>query len=281
MLRLVTLGMAGLALTRFFLAPALAAEPRRIVSFNLCADQLVVALADPQQIAGLSPYAADPQLSVVAEQARAFRRIAWQAEASIALSPDLVFVGSWDRSVTRRMLGKLGFRTEEVEIVGDMDTARAQIARIAALLGHSGRGARMIAELDAAQRRLAGIKRLPYATALLVDRGGYAAGAASLPAMLLAQAGLHPPAGAPRSYGGFVRLEQLLMLRPDLVVFKDPPSVARDQGALLFTHPALRALYPPQRVIALPTRYTLCGGPALIAALNYLADALAPLAAAN
>jgi len=35
-------------------APALADAPRRVVSFNLCADQLVLALADPEQIAGLS-----------------------------------------------------------------------------------------------------------------------------------------------------------------------------------------------------------------------------------
>ena len=72
---------------------AAAAEPRRIVSFNLCADQLVLALADPEQIAGLSPYAADPALSIVADKARQFRRLDWQSESTIALSPDLVLVG--------------------------------------------------------------------------------------------------------------------------------------------------------------------------------------------
>ena len=44
-------------------AAAETAAPRRVVSFNICADQLVVALADPAQIAGLSPYATDPTLS--------------------------------------------------------------------------------------------------------------------------------------------------------------------------------------------------------------------------
>ena len=58
--------------------------PRRVVSFNLCADQLVVALADPEQIAGLSPYAADSALSVVADKARAFRKLDWQAESTLA-----------------------------------------------------------------------------------------------------------------------------------------------------------------------------------------------------
>src|SRR5262249_54600065 len=50
--------------------PARAADPpRRIVSFNVCADQLALALADPAQIVALSPNAADPAISVLAEQA--------------------------------------------------------------------------------------------------------------------------------------------------------------------------------------------------------------------
>ena len=69
-------------------------------------------------------------------------------------------------------------------------------------------------------------------------------------------------------------LERLLTLRPDVVVLKDPPREAHDQGALYLTHPALRALYPPERRIALPTRFTLCGGPALVAAFDYLAAAM-------
>src|SRR6202035_1787842 len=84
--------------------PARADAPRRVVSFNICADQLVVALTAPEQIAGLSPYATDPTLSAVAEEARAFRRLQWHAESIIPLDPDLVLVGPRDRSVTQRML---------------------------------------------------------------------------------------------------------------------------------------------------------------------------------
>jgi len=50
------------------------------------------------------------------------------------------------------------------------------------------------------------------------------------------------------------------------------------QGALYLTHPALRALYPPARRILLPTRYTLCGGPSLVAALDYLTGVVRRLA---
>lgn len=263
--------------------PALAAgdAPRRVVSFNLCADQLVLALADPEQIAGLSPYAADPALSVVADKARAFRRLDWQAEATIALQPDLVFTGPNDRSVTRRMLAAQGMRVVETGFVTGIENARTQIRDMARILGHQERGETLVAELDAARARLASLPRGPYATALVIERGGYTQGPSSLAAALLSEAGLKPPAGAPAGYGGFIPLEKLIVLKPDLVFLKDPPAAPSDQGALYLTHPAIRELYPDNRRVALPTRYTMCGGPALVAAFDYLADVLRKLPAAR
>jgi iron complex transport system substrate-binding protein len=268
----------ALAVVPLLLPSCAAAEaPRRVVSFNLCTDQLVVALADPEQIAGLSPYAADPALSVVADKARAFRRLDWQAEAAIPLDPDLVLIGSWDRPATQRMFGRLGLRVETFALVSDLAEARREIARMADLLGHPERGARMIAALDDARARLAAVAPKPAMTALVIERGGFTAGPDTLVATLLRAADFNPPAGAPSGYGGFMPLEKLLMVKPDVVFLKDTPRVARDQGALYLTHPALRALYPPDRRIELPTRYTMCGGPALIAGFDYLAKVLAGL----
>ena len=52
------------------------------------------------------------------------------------------------------------------------------------------------------------------------------------------------------------------------------------QGAVYLTHPALRELYPPsRRRIILPARYTMCGGPSLIAAFDYLTEVVTRLAA--
>ncbi len=254
-------------------------SPRKVVSFNLCADQLVLALADPDQISGLSPYAADPALSVMAEKARAFRRLDWQAEATIALQPDLVLIGPNDRSMTRRLLQSQGLRVEEAGFVSDLESARQQIRDIAALLGHPQRGEALVADLDRARDLLAQHARRDGATALVVERGGYTQGPDSLAATLLAEAGLKPPADAPAGYGGFIPLERLLLLKPDFVFLKDPPRAASDQGALFLLHPALQELYPPERRVALPTRFTMCGGPALVAAFDYLAAEIARLPA--
>jgi iron complex transport system substrate-binding protein len=259
-------------------APAFADAPRRVVSFNQCGDQLVLALADPGQIAGLSPYAADPTLSAVAEKARAYPRLDWQAESTIALGPDLVLIGQNDRPVTKHILRAQGLRLYEIALIADLDTARRQIVEVAAVLGHPERGEKLLAEFDAARARLHAAPKPRFATALLVNRGGYTAGVRSLAAALLAEAGLKPPPGAPPGYGGYVQLERLLTLRPDLIVLNNTPTGAKDQGSYNLSHPALDALYPPGRRIVLPPRYTICGGAALVEAFDYLADVLARLA---
>jgi len=274
---LVLLAVAAVA----GLGPAAAetAPPRRIVSFNVCADQLAVALADPGQIAALSPYATDTTLSAVAEEARGYRSIGWHAESTIPLQPDLVLVGPRDRSATQRLLRALGFRVVEIDFVNSIAAAREQIRQVAALLGHPERGEALLARLDAAQSRLVAAARPQATTALLVERSGYTEGPASLAAGLIAEAGLQPPPGAPGGMGGYVSLESLIMMRPDLLVLHNVVDTPRDQGSVYLTHPALKGLYPPSRRIVLPVRYTLCGGPGLVAGLDHLANELARVAA--
>jgi iron complex transport system substrate-binding protein len=261
--------------------PVRAADPpRRVVSFNVCADQLAVALADPSQIVALSPHATNETLSTVVEKARAFPRTGWTAESIVPFAPDLVLMGySWDRSPTMLMLRALGLRLAPIGLVNDFDGALAQVHEVAALLGHPERGEALASDIAAARHRLADARRSMSATALLVAQGGYTVGPTSLAAALMTEAGLAPPPGAPAGYGGFVPLEQLITLRPDYLVMASPIETPDSQGALYLTHPALRALYPPERRIILPTRYTLCGGPSLVAALDYMTEVVTRLAA--
>jgi iron complex transport system substrate-binding protein len=168
------------------------------------------------------------------------------------------------------MMRALGFRLSAIGLADDIDSALAQVHEVAGLLGHPERAAALLDEIAAARGRLADARRSTSSTALLVTQGGYTAGPTSLAAALMAEAGLKPPAGAPSGYGGFVPLEQLITLRPDYLVMANAIETPDSQGTVYLTHPALRALYPPARRIILPTRYTLCGGPSLVAALDYL-----------
>jgi iron complex transport system substrate-binding protein len=255
----------------------MAAEPpRRVVSFNLCADQLLLALADPSQIAALSPYATDPSLSVTAKQAAAFPKIDWNSESVVNLAPDLVLSGFSDRP-TQAILAATGLRVVPVALVRNLTEARAQVREIATLLGHPERGEMLAEKLRQAESELEAAALKPPRTAIVLQREGYTEGTESLVASMLSTAGLNPPANARGGIGGFMDMETLLTAGPDILVLQETASHASDQGALFLTHPALRARYDETKRISLPSRYTLCGGPALLEGLGVLKDALKKL----
>lgn len=250
--------------------------PHRIVSFNLCADQLLLALADPGQIAGLSPYAGDPSLSVLANEAGKYPRLGWDTEYVINLSPDLVLVGPSDRP-TSAILNATGLRVVQVDLVSDVVQAQKQVRDVAALVGHSDRGEVLARQLQDAESKLAASSLSPARTASVLERGGYNEGSSSLVTAMLKTAGLRPPLNAPAGFGGFISMETLLTNGPDVLVLKDAPQNASDQGALFITHPAVLARYPADRRIDLASRYSLCGGPALLQGLEVLRGALEQL----
>jgi iron complex transport system substrate-binding protein len=259
----------ALAALILWLAGLCAAEatPRRIVSLNLCADQLVLALADPHQIAALSPFAADPRASAAAEAAKAFPRSHGTAEEALALGADLVLLGPRDRLATGRILAARGIKVERLAFPASLDEAKAVIRRTAVLLGHPERGETLAARLESLE-----VPAGPTPAALPYERRGYAAGPSSVMGDVLARAGFRHALPA-SGFGGFVGLESIVALRPEVLVLGDRPERAADQGSALLAHPVLARLYPPARRIALPDVLTVCPGPGLAEAIARLAEA--------
>ncbi|MCX5521061.1 ABC transporter substrate-binding protein [Kaistia defluvii] len=254
--------------------------PKRIVSINACADQLLLALADPAQIAALSLYATDPAYSYLAEQAKAFPHDAGAAETVIQRDPDLVLAGRFTKRETRSMLKRLGFKVVELDTVKSIDDSIAQIRDVAALLGHPERGNTLIARIEAARAKAtAGVPAGSHPpTVAVYQRRGYVTGQNTLTGELLRLAGFADMGGQlAGKTGGFVPLERIVTDRPDMLVVADAQTVAADQGSALLAHPALRELYPPERRIALPGRLTICAGPSLPEAIETLAAERAKL----
>jgi iron complex transport system substrate-binding protein len=268
----------GIGLFTAFLAAAVplpaqdAKPPARIVSINLCADQLLMALADPDQILSLSTFATDPRLSYLADEARQFRHDAGNAESVVALRPDIVLAGRFTRLATREMLTRLGYRLVLLDAVRSIDDAIRQIRDVAALLGHPKRGEALVTEIEAA-RREASAAAQPHRVAFY-QRRGYVTGGNTFTSELLETVGFNHAGGElAGATGGFVPLERLVAAAPDYIVVSSTSANAEDQGTALLAHPALAALFPPERRIALPDRLTVCAGPATPEALRYLAQA--------
>jgi iron complex transport system substrate-binding protein len=252
------------------LAPARADAPRRVVSLNLCADQLLLALADPAQIASVTFLARDPELSFLAAEAASVPVNGGSGEAILLGGADLVLVGAYDGRARRDLLARQGVPTLQLDPWRDLKHGQAQIRAVAARLGHPERGERLLADIDAA---LAGAKDAASAprTVLVLNRRGWVPGVESVVGDVLRQAGLTlAQERLGLAGGGLARLEHLVSAPPDYAVMGDF-DLGDDQGAAFLAHPALRSALPPERRLRLPGRLTLCEGPSTPALIDHLA----------
>ena len=76
------------------------AELPRVVSMNVCTDQLLLSLADPVQILGLSRFSRDDWQSWAAADARRYPRLSGGAEDVLVLKPDVVMFDALDLKLT-------------------------------------------------------------------------------------------------------------------------------------------------------------------------------------
>ena len=252
-----------------------AAELPRIASINLCTDQLLVTLADPAQILGLSPYSRDPARSWDPVKAAQFPKLSGEAEDVLVLKPDVVVAGRFTKRATRELLKQKGLRVAEFDAARSLDDVKKQIRQMGDLVQHPDRADAEIKRLDAAIAHAREVvSRKPYRV-LALSRRGWVSGGDSLTSSLLATAGLSN-AAAELGYklGGFASLEAIVSLKPDFLLVSDAGDFAEDEGRAFMLHPALERFYPASKRLVIPEKLTVCGGPRLSEALDRLASEL-------
>jgi iron complex transport system substrate-binding protein len=256
------------------LVPEAAAGPR-IVSMNVCTDQLLIPLADPEQILGLSRYSREAWQSFAADDARRYPILSGGAEDVLVLRPDVVVAGLFDKRSTRELLKEKGLRLAEFSVPRNLDEVKAQIRQMGDLVGHPERADAQIARLDQAVTRARQAAVRKAYRVLLLARRGWVTGGDSLLSSLLGETGLINAAGdLGIGFGGFAPLEAIVNLKPDLIVVSDASDRAEDDGRAFLLHPALERFYPPSRRIVIPDRLTVCGGVMLADALDRLVSEL-------
>ncbi|MET0606963.1 MAG: ABC transporter substrate-binding protein [Beijerinckiaceae bacterium] len=268
---------AAAALLLAISATASAQPPKRVASINLCTDQLLLAMGDPSQIAGLSPYARDLSRSFLARQAASFQILSGFAEDVLALGPDLVVSSAFSRRATNDMLRARGVRVEEFGVVVSIEAAKRDIARFGELIGHRDKADRRIEAIDSALARARSAAKASGASALAIQRRGWVSGEKSLTSSLLDAVGLRNAAEAGLGEGALMSLEAIVALQPDFLIVTRDDRFAEDQGRALLLHPAIAKRYPRERIIVLPEALTVCGGPELADALDRLAAQVATM----
>lgn len=266
--------MAGLALLGAMIqlgASPSQAAPQRVVSINVCTDQLAMILAAPGQLHSVSHLSRDPMLSVMADQAERLPVNHAQAEEVFLMKPDLVLAGTFTSRATVDLLRKLGLRVEEFAPARSFDDIAMHLERMGQLLGREGEAAAQIASMKVA---LEGMRKPATAkTVALYYANSYTAGRGTLIGEVVRLAGLNNLADRMGISGSAaLPMEMLVMGKPDIVV-----RSARDRLPALafenFQHPALRALEREGKVMTLPDNLTVCGGPFSVEAVAELAEA--------
>jgi len=261
---LVTLG-GGLV------APALATALPRVASMNVCTDQLLIPLADPEQILGLSRYSRDRFESWAADAAHRYRILSGGAEDILVLRPDVVVASLFDKRSTRELLKQKGLRLAEFAVPRTLEAVKAQIREMGEIVQHPDRAAAEIARLDAAITRARRVVVEKHYSVLPLSRRGWVSGRDSLVSSLLAETGLNNAAGdLGVGTGGFASLEAVVNAKPDFLLVSDAGDRAEDDGHAFLLHPALERFYPPAKRIVIPDRLTVCGGVMLSEALDVL-----------
>lgn len=265
---------AALIVSTFATAPR-AAERPRVASINLCTDQLLMSLADPEQILGLSPFSRDSAQSWFAEKAKQFPKLSGEAEDVLVLKPQVVVAGDYTKRATRELLKQKGVNVVNFDAVRSLDEAKTQIHQMGDLIGQPARAAADIAKLDAAVARAQTVAaRKPYRI-LALSRRGWVTGKDSLTNSMLSVLGLRNAAGEfGFDMGGFASLETIISLKPDFLLVSDAHDFAGDEGQAFLLHPALERFYPPAKRIVIPDRLVICGGPMLAEALDRFASEL-------
>jgi len=143
--------------------PLAAAHPQRVVSQAVGTDELLLALADPGQIAALSHISHQAEFSPVAAEARRFPALKdSDAESVLRFRPDLVLAASFTRPETLALLRRAGVRLVVLDRYDTLEDIYASLRGLGRELGQEARAETVIAQCraraGAPAARLSGVK---------------------------------------------------------------------------------------------------------------------------
>jgi iron complex transport system substrate-binding protein len=250
-------------------------KPQRIVSMNLCTDQLLLLLVPPERIVSVSALSLDPHSSFMADAAKNHHTNHGKSEEILPLKPDLVLASGFAARPAVELLRKLGHRVEMIPMANDIAGIRTNISTVASLVGEQQKGFEIIEQMDRriaqVQTQLAGAKK----RAIFYQPRGYTSGKNTLQDEALRLAGWENVA-ANIGINGYsqIGLEQLLMAQPEQIFTSSYAPGTSSLAQRQLQHPVLRRLTDNRPMVEIDYRLWICDGP-------MIADAIEALAAAH
>lgn len=245
-------------LTALWGSSAEAKHKPTVVSLDFCTDQLVLALADDEQILALSPDASQV-FSFFRERAKKFHSHSNELDELLLLDPDLVFTSASGSSIAARMLNRYGARVYSLDSSSASNLSTTSLVRAGVVLGNSHKAQLMSQSAKSLLRTLqAGTTR--SVPGLYLSPSGITSGADTFIDEILRLGGIDNVV-ARQGIQGWSQLdiEILVVEQPQVIVtsFFDN-QVAHQESWRFAAHPAVQKLLKKALVIDVPSRLLSC-----------------------
>ncbi len=269
---------AILMMASVFIAPdtyafdGAAEKPKKIVSINLCTDELLLQLVEPERVAALTKFSADPEVSTVASRVKDIKKIQGGIEAVQACGPDLLVGGKFSHKETLRFFGRSGIPVLTLGLPRNFEDIYTDIRKLAEAVGETARGDQVVREMrsDLAELRPdTGSKK----KAFFFQSGGLVPGSGTFENAIMDAAGLENLAATIdiRDYGS-LSLEKLIEMKPDVLIFSSDQKKKPTIRGEVLSHPAIKKALPRVKTVTLPSAILNCGSPASVEAVRILVE---------
>lgn len=253
-------------------------RPQRIVSTNLCTDQMLLRLVEPERILSLTflsweTDATPPRFLPVLNRLKKNHGL---AEEVLMMDPDLVVGGTFSAHFSNDLMAKLGHKVVLFTPENSFEEWYTELRRMGEVVGERERAEQIINDFKAGLTRLqAEIPPGPTPIYANLTVNNWMPGNDTLYAQVV-NAGGFITAGQSRGYSGnrSIPLEELIQIDAELVSvstrYTKPPSMATQS----LNHPLLREMArKAAATINIPTRYTVCTTPETLSMVEALIKA--------
>jgi iron complex transport system substrate-binding protein len=238
----------------------LASSAIRAASLNLCADEYLLLLAKPSEVASVSYLSRDPLESPLWKAARAHPANRGSLEDVLAARPTLVLTMGGGGRASGLVARRLGLRTVDLKANGTPADVEANLRAVATALGRPSAATPLIERL----RRLQGTAPRTATDAIWLSGGGQSFGSHSAGADWMRLAGFRQRA----LNGGRADLETLLLRPPEVIVESDYRRAQLSGSTRWLRHPIVRNA--PSKRIRTDGRAWTCMGPLMIGEVERL-----------
>lgn len=264
-------------------------KPTRIVAADAGTADMLAALVEPERIAAVpftvDGFAGNREFFATHKQIPRFQQ--YQAEAMLALKPDLVLAISFHGNATSSILEERGIPVLRFELFKTFAGIRGQLLAIGSAVGEPARAAKLAEDFD---RRLAAVEKAvagrprPRTLGYSKYDQGFAVGVGESQDEVLRRAGA-VNAAVELNLVGHVNFssEKMLRLKPDFIVVSGEAGLQSPQAQIVLNDPVLRELPAVRlrRIAVVPDRYYSSPSQYVVDAVEILARQLHPEAFAG